>query len=165
MRRYVTSLPFDGGDPKQRKKSKKPRPIFGKKRRRWTGWWRWKVFGCCIRWCASVSLDASVTSFRMVNGNVLGRLWSLASNCSTFGSWRRVFFIYLAAACITLISCETSGRKERRNSAGNWVRSKPTRNVDGPVRRVYQMAVNIDGLLVNAGGGERNVFTAAGIAM
>jgi hypothetical protein len=33
------------------------------------------------------------------------------------------FFIYLAAACITLISCETSkrksGRKERRNSAGN----------------------------------------------
>ena len=139
--------------------------FLGKKRRRWTGWWRWKVFGCCIRWCASVSLDASVTSFRMVNGNVLGRLWSLASNCSTFGSWRRVFFIYLAAACITLISCETSGRKERRNSAGNWVRSKPTRNVDGPVRRVYQMAVNIDGLLVNAGGGERNVFTAAGIAM
>jgi hypothetical protein len=45
------------------------------------------------------------------------------------------------------------------------VRSKPTSNVDGPVRRVYQMAVNIDGLLVDLAGGERNVFAAVGIAM
>jgi hypothetical protein len=31
VRPYVTSLLFDGGDPKQRKKSKKPRPILGEK--------------------------------------------------------------------------------------------------------------------------------------